>query len=96
MAETYRSKSPWLYFAGGVVTTLVVILVLLFGILGGSCAVRQCNAANPCTIGGVAYTSGNVCRAETSACGYIGSCRTRVVLTGTPPVSAPDCDCAIF
>ena len=94
MSEKTTPRKPWWYFMGGVVTTIVAIILLaVFGILGGACAVRQCTTANPCAIGGVTYTTGNRCRAETSACGYIGSCRTSVVVRGA--VTEPDCDCTI-
>lgn len=91
MAEKSVTRSPWWYFAGGVVSTIVVVLLLaFFGILGGSCAVRQCTAANPCVLGGVTYVAGSICRAETSACGYIGRCRSSVGAAGVP-----ECNCTI-
>ncbi len=90
MPETRKSQGRWLYFGGGVLTgIIVVILLVLSGMLGGACAVRQCTAANPCIIGGVPFTTGNICRAETSNCGFWGDCETRLI--GTP--LAPDCEC---
>jgi hypothetical protein len=97
MHEKSSNRRPWGYFAGGMVATLLVIALFgFFGVLGGACAVRPCTptgpTSGPCTVNATVFTSGSVCRAPGSACGFVGTCRTRIGFFS----GVPFCSCSVI